>query len=164
MVLGRGVFPLENAGSAESVEWWKTKRPKRERENNKREKKEKEKNHTKKRDRKQTSREKRTKEKEKKEKKLEGEILDGGPGSRVALGGEWLGGLLWKERRREGCIDCVRLVRRRADPTSCWMAREWGETRKGYKAAKRARERERKREQRRGGVSYRCEREGEEKT
>ena len=143
MVLGRGVFPLENAGSAESVEWWKTKRPKRERENNKREK---EKNHTKKRDRKQTSREKRTKEKEKKEKKLEGEILDGGPGSRVALGGEWLGGLLWKERRREGCIDCVRLVRRRADPTSCWTAREWGETRKGYKAAERASERASERE------------------
>lgn len=101
-------------------------------------------------------------EKKEKEEKIGGRILDGEPGSRVALGGEWLGGLLWKERRREGCIDCVRLVRRRADPTSCWTGREWGETRKGYKAAERARER--KRERRRGGVSYRCEREGEEKT
>lgn len=115
-------------------------RPKREKENNKRKKKSrkaKKKRKKKRRDRKQT----------RKKRKREGKNWRENSRWRARIKSSsrrgMAGGLLWKERRREGCIDCVRLVRRRADPTSCWTAREWGETRKGYKAAERERERER---------------------
>lgn len=62
-------------------------RPKREKENNKRKKKSrKAKKKRKKRDEIENKRERKEREKE----KIGGRILDGGPGSRVALGGEWL--------------------------------------------------------------------------